>query len=134
MALLTESRPAAAVAAAPSATLRPAQRAALDAYIHALGARRYADAFKLLTSGERRYYPGRRSASFFQELSAKPRQRKPRAPDEKQAAASHTLVASLIEASRTKYAPNWTSTAARARRVKVVAVHITGTPRAGKGV
>jgi hypothetical protein len=47
---------AAAVAASPSATLRPAQRAALDAYIHALGARRYADAFKLLTSGERRYF------------------------------------------------------------------------------
>jgi hypothetical protein len=53
---LRASAPPAAAAAAPAATLRPAQRAALDAYLHALGARRYADAFKLLTNGERRYF------------------------------------------------------------------------------
>jgi hypothetical protein len=50
------SLPALAAAPAAQATLSPAQRAALDGYLRALGAGRYADAFRLLTSAERKYF------------------------------------------------------------------------------
>jgi hypothetical protein len=46
----------AAAKPAPGPALRPAQAAALHGYLAALGAGRYADAFRLLTADERRYF------------------------------------------------------------------------------
>jgi len=54
--LAAKTLPALAAPAAATASLRPAQRAALDGYLKALGARRYADAFALLNGAERRYF------------------------------------------------------------------------------
>jgi len=54
--LVAPALPALAATPAAPAKLDPAQRAALNGYLSALGAGRYADAFKLLTASERKYF------------------------------------------------------------------------------